>query len=513
MKRHLANALVLLTTLVAGMAACSAQAGRIEVKFPTPTIDWAGCGPELECASVEVPLDWADRGGPTVELAVIRHVASRPNSRIGSLFINPGGPGESGVNDVAENGEFLDTLTMGRFDVVGWDIRGSGDSAAVQCFPSDLERAALWSNQPIPITRPDEQRYLVKTIEFARSCGEQNDGLLAHISTADTVRDLDYLRRLVGDRGLTFRGVSGGTLIGQTYANMFPKRVRAMVLDGLIDPIAFTAGTASGLASGLADTDEVFGRFLALCQRAGPALCELAGHGHVRSRVKLLLRRLREHPIPAPDAPIAGALTYAETLSAIEAGYLANPRLWPQLASMLEEAAAGDGSGLKAVAEAVASQEFHKAFEPTQALICADSPSRQDAVEWPRVVDRLRHVSQIGGPFLGWLVGAPCASWTMSSQAPYRGPWGAVTRNPILLIGTRFDPNTPFANARRAEGRLGHAILLTHDGYGHTSDTDPSECVFTAVRSYLVKLTVPARGTECSPDRIPFDPAFGEPLP
>lgn len=196
----------------------------------------------MECTSVPVPLDWDAPNGPRIALSVIRRLASRPDQRIGSLFVNPGGPGDSGVGYVAERGLALDALTQGRFDIVGWDIRGgAGGSAPVTCFADAGERAAFWEGLPVPTTRAEERRYLAKTIELAQRCGERNGELLAHISTADTARDLDHLRRLVGDRRLTYFGESYGTLIGQTYANLFPHRVRAMALDGVVHPVAVAA--------------------------------------------------------------------------------------------------------------------------------------------------------------------------------------------------------------------------------------------------------------------------------
>jgi pimeloyl-ACP methyl ester carboxylesterase len=172
----------------------------------------------------------------------------------------------------------------------------------------------------------------------------------------------------VGDRRLSFLGESTGTLIGQTYASLFPRRVRAMVLDGVEDPVRFTAGTAAALAQSFTDTDRTFEQFLALCQEAGPA--------------------------------------------------------------------------------------------------------RQHARAWPYVVHRLQAISRIGAAPQGWAVGAPCASWPARPTDRHTGPWTASTRNPVLLVGTRFDPNTPLVNARIAERRLGNAVLLTHDGYGHLSSAD-----------------------------------------
>lgn len=477
------------------------------VKAP---IKWTVCGSRLRCARVEVPLDWEHPDGRNLQLALIRHLASRPGKRIGSLFLNPGGPGDSGVDAVAARGEALDALTEGRFDIVGWDVRGSARSAPVHCFSSPSERAAFWRGLPVPTSRLAERRYLAKTEALATRCGTQNGDLLAHISTADTVRDLDYLRLLVGDQKLNFLGESTGTLLGQTYANMFPRRVRAIVLDGLIDPVAYTNGTASALSSGLRDVDRLFSKFLALCQAAGSDRCPLAGQGtSVARRVHGVLRSLRRGPIAAST----GELTYGEVLAALKFAVLPDPAIWPSAAALIEAAAEGDAAPLDTIASGYSAEMFHRQLEPNTALLCADSPARQHTRAWPGVVDRLEHASRLGAAPMGWAIGAPCASWPRRSAHRYTGPWNATTPNPILLIGTRFDPNTPLANARLAENRLGNASLLIHDGYGHLSTADPSECVEKAKGTYFVHLITPPNRTVCPADRLPFDPSFGQPIP
>jgi pimeloyl-ACP methyl ester carboxylesterase len=505
---------VVMALVVPGAAEAGSGRGSAAAGAGAPRITWAACGPQLECATVPVPLDWAHPGGPAIALAVARHLASHPGQRIGSLFVNPGGPGGSGVAMVADRGQALDAMTGGRFDIVGWDLRGgAGASAPVRCFADAGERASFWQDLPMPTTRQDERRYLAKTIALARRCGEQNGELLAHISTADTARDLDHLRRLVGDRRLSYFGESFGTLIGQTYANLFPHRVRAMALDGLIDPVASAAGTEAVAASGLADTDLVFRRFLRLCQAAGPDRCALAGHGPVAPRVNRLLAQLRHAPIPAPSADPPGELTYGEALTALKLAGLPDPSLWPVAAAALEAAIQGDASVAETIARGATTDQVRMLFqEQGAALVCADSPARHPASAWLRVVDRLEDVSRIGGPIEGWHL-APCASWPASSANRYTGPWNATTRNPILVIGTRFDPNTPLRNARLAARRLGNAVLLTHDGYGHLSQRDPSTCVIQATGTYLINLTTPPPGTVCPSDRLPFDPDFGQLVP
>lgn len=329
-----------------------------------------------------------------------------------------------------------------------------------------------------------------------------------HISTFDTVRDLDTLRQLVGDATLTYLGFSYGTFLGQTYANVFPDRVRAMVLDGVVDPVAFTRSAEARVANTVRDTDMVFRQFQSLCQRAGPGRCALAGQGPVAGRIHRLFARARRGPIPAPSAKPPRPLTYGELLTAIFARPLGVPARWQRLADGLAEAGAGDGSRLAGWARTFPRREI----EPASAIGCADSPARHDVARWPSVISRLDGVSRIYGRLLGWWLWAPCASWPASSTERYTGPWSAATPNPILVIGTRFDPDTPFANARRAVRRLGNAILLTHLGYGHTSGSDPSACVDRAVTGYLVDLSTPPRGTVCHADRLPFDPDFGKPV-
>ena len=397
--------------------------------------------------------------------------------------------------------------------MVSWDPRGTGESTHVRCFANDRAQARFWGRDwSIPTTASASRSYAAKTVAFVKRCVAISGRLLAHVSTADTVRDLDYLRRLVGDHKLTYLGYSYGTVIGQTYANMFPRRVRAMVLDGVVDPVAFTTSVQASIASNIADTDRVFAKFLSLCQRAGRARCALAGHGPVPVRVRRLLARLRRGPIPAPSAGTPRRLNYGDLLIYVFAN-LGRPASWPQIAIGLEQAARGNGSAIETDFQQVR-PAYESALVSAVALQCADKPPpRRGPQSWPTVIGRLTRISRFSGPVNGWWLWAPCASWPVVSASRYTGPWNAATRTPVLVIGTRYDPQTSFANARRAARRLGNAVLLTHDGYGHTSGVDPSACVEHAISAYLVNLVTPPKGTVCRSDRRPFDPHFGQPLP
>jgi pimeloyl-ACP methyl ester carboxylesterase len=282
-----------------------------------------------------------------------------------------------------------------------------------------------------------------------------------------------------------------------------------MTLDGVEDPVSYTADLATLLANTLTATDQVFHEFLRLCEQVGPARCALAGHGPVDKRVEEMLRQMRHHPVPAPSATPPGELTYGETLTLLKLAVLPTPTIWPDAAGMLDATAQGDASTAETIAIGSEAEPFHRTFEQSTALLCADSPARQNARQWPQVVHRLEAVSRIGGPVMGWLHAA-CAAWPTRSADRYTGPWNASTPNPILLIGTRFDPTTPLANARLAERRLRNAVLLIHDGYGHLSPSDPSACVNQALGRYFTDLSTPPRGTICPSDHVPFDPDFGQ---
>ena len=437
---------------------------------------------------------------------------ARPNERIGSLFVNFGGPGVPGVPAVLAGGEGLDQLGGGRFDVVGWDPRGTGGSTHVRCFENVESMSQFWGqNWTIPSTPKSERLYVPKTIAYVQLCAARSGSLLEHISTADTVRDLDYLRQLVGDPQLTYRGLSYGTFLGQTYANMFPNKVRAMILDANIDPVSFTTSVEAQMFNSGADTDLVFEQFLSLCQQAGSANCKLAGNGDVASRVRTLLARLRRGPIPAPRGPAPYELRYGDVETGIWS-LLGSPAQWPKLADQLNQAANGDGSDL-AIAFREGRDVLQAVFVPAVALQCADKPlvPLGTVLTFPRVMQHLTKTNFLG-TVEGWWLWAPCASWQARSAERYTGPWNVTTANPILVIGNRYDPRTKYANSVLASRQLGNAVLLTLQGYGHTSDADPSSCIDEAVAKYLVTKTTPPVGTVCQPDHAPFDPDFDKAL-
>ena len=343
------SAVVVLGLIAVSVTSSPALASTARPGSETSGIAWGSCDPPgaaLQCARVAVPLDWDHPNGKQIELSVIRHLASQPNKRIGSLFMDPGGPGLSGVEFVRDNGPDLDEVAGGRFDVVGWDPRGTNRSSLVQCFTSDQAAQQFWAGVSIPTTRDESQAYQRKTVELAQRCGQVSGDLLAHISTADTARDLDELRRLVGDDKLTYVGLSYGTMIGQIYVNLFPDRVRAMVLDGLVDAVEYTTSAETRVANQSSAFDAVLAKFVELCQNAGPGRCALAGHGNesVAQRVAQVFAKARETPIPAPRSVPPGALDYSDLLVA-SFNPLRLPGTWPKFAEDLRRRRQCDGVG------------------------------------------------------------------------------------------------------------------------------------------------------------------------
>ena len=465
-----AAAAVALCLVAVSLGSSGAAASNVRAGGGGTGIVWKACDPpgtkghHLECARVAVPLDWDRPNGKKISLAVIRYLASRPQQRIGSMFVNPGGPGQSGVELVLGGGADFDVWGGGRFDVVSWDPRGTNDSTPVECFTSPAAQAQFWKGVSIPSTQAESAAYRRKTVELARRCGEVSGELLSHITTADTARDLEALRILVGDPALTYVGLSYGSMIGQTYANLFPGRVRAMMLDGIVDPVDTTTSMEANISNAVSAADEVFEQFIALCQNAAPGKCALAGHGEpVAQRVAKLFATARRAPIPAPHAKPPGELSYGDLLVSTF-NPLRLPLDWPKFAKDLDDAAEGDASALETGARAMQTPEAMPASTTSSAISCGDGPARIPSTSWPRAVAQFTEAGKLWGPVLAWWLWAPCAApWPANATDRYAGPWNAKTKTPILLVGARVRPRHPVPQrpGRRAAARQRRAA---HDG-------------------------------------------------
>ena len=467
-------------------------------------IAWTPCDPGLECAKVPVPMDWMNPSGEKIQLAVIRHKASKPDQRIGSIFFNPGGPGDTGVGAVKGAADDLDAWGNGRFDIVSWDPRGTYGSSPIRCFTDDASEAAFWKDAKVPYTPEASVAYQQRVLDLAKRCGEVMGPLLSHVSTADTARDIDALRAGLGEDKITYAGLSYGTVLGQTYLNMFPQHVRAMMLDSVVDGVPYTK-SAEDRQRDRNSTDEVYDQFAKLCDEAGPTTCKLAGHpGQTTAqRVDQLLEKLRNGTIPAPHANPPGELDYGDALYSF--GALKDPNSWPDWAEKLNAAADGDGSALETDGRLSRTPNAFAEATKSSAISCLDGPAGLPVSAWPTFLPELVQHSRWRGAISAWWLWAPCAAnWPAQGNDRYAGPWNAKTDVPVLLINARYDPNTGYQGAVNVSKQLSNAVLLTLDGYGHVTSHDPSACIEKARVAYIVDLVVPPAGTVCAADHRPF---------
>ncbi|WP_338677399.1 alpha/beta hydrolase [Streptomyces sp. SCSIO 30461] len=474
-------------------------------------LDWQPCvqASPYNCATATVPLDYAEPGGRAIELAVVKRKATGPGRRIGTLFFNPGGPGGPGTIQMPQLYDAFPREVRERFDIVSWDPRGIGSSTAVNCFASPADATAWAARKPagFPVGEQERRTWITAYQDLARRCHERDPELLRHVSTADTARDLDRLRQAVGERQLSYLGISYGTYLGATYAGLFPGNIRAMVLDSNVDPRAWTGDTdddsprtTTFLRMGSdRSAAAVLDRFLTLCGSTDSAHCAFSAGSPRATREKFdrLTRRLREHPV--------GGWTYGRTAGdTINSLYAVHPG-WADLAGRLQELWLGRAPqpAAQPPAQPVREPEPYLGDEQAAAVLCSDSPNPRDTGAYHALEEAGAHLTGDAGRYWTWAA-EPCASWPAVAADRYRGPWDKPTAHPVLVIGTTDDPSTPYWGAQAMAATLADARLLTHDGYGHTALVNPSSCVKAHVSRYLIGGGLPPKGTRCRQDGTPF---------
>jgi pimeloyl-ACP methyl ester carboxylesterase len=471
---------------------------------PVPRLRWAPCGDGLECATARVPLDYDRPSGATITLALIRLPASDPARRIGSIFVNPGGPGKSGVDAVRQAGRSLFSAEVrARFDLVGLDPRGIGASTPLRCFDTLDQALGVLPPFRFPVTAAEERLWVQADRTFARACAGHGGPVLDHMATADVARDLDLLRQAVGDRQLTYVGLSYGAYLGATYANLFPARVRALVLDGVPDPVAWATGRGDqaatqplfnriGSAEGASAT---LGEFFRLCDQAGSA-CAFS-RGDPRDRYQALARRLLANPVQTPDGPVGYADLVYTTQRALE-----DPALWPNLAERLQQLDSLANPSAAATQVGVGQPDYPNLLEGLPGVACSDSDNPNQVGAWRRAADAADHTAPYFGRYWTWF-SSICQPWPGRDADRYTGPWTAQTANAVLVVGNRFDPATPYRGAVTLARLLPRSRLLTLGGWGHTSE-GKSSCIDAHTARYLLTTRTPQPSTVCPPDIVPF---------
>ncbi|KQY46441.1 alpha/beta hydrolase [Cellulomonas sp. Root137] len=519
------------------------EAARVD-RVPAPDPQWFDCstafGPRTQCGTVQLPLDYDQPRKASTEVALLRVPATDPARKIGTLFVNPGGPGGSGVAIAAQASLFLSPAVLERFDVVGFDPRGTNYSSNVQCFRNLGEQANALGpllTTPFPVGDAETGAYIASAKAFGVACSTTGTPLSGSMSTAEVARDMDVLRRTVGDQRLTYLGFSYGTYLGNVYANLFPDRVRAVVIDGVLDPLAWTGTRATAsvpqtqrLRSG-EGASKAFHEVLARCAAAGPEFCSVAGIGDPETVYAGIVASLKEEPLTITDetGEVVFVLTYA-TLISFMLGDLYAPEGYSYvdqdltlIHSLLHPGAGDPGAARAALVakfQALAapvqrSDAFGLGFpydnspEAFQSVLCTDGLNPARAEKWVEASARADAVAAGFGPMWTW-ASAPCASstWTVRDEDAYAGPFTRRTAAPVLVVGNYWDPATNYDGAVTASSLLPNSRLLSSDSWGHTA-YGTSACVTDAVDTYLLRGRTPAAGTVCTGDVQPFTVPLG----
>ncbi|HEY8840576.1 MAG TPA: alpha/beta hydrolase [Candidatus Dormibacteraeota bacterium] len=487
--------IALLIAAILTVSACSSSA-PIATPTPIPTpvagkIAWTSCGGGFQCGTVQVPLDYSHPTSGTIDIALNRKPATIPAQRIGSLLINPGGPGASGIDWIAASAPAFAILNR-KFDLVGFDPRGIGRSAPVRCLdgPSMDTFVAL---DGVLDDSQEKAAAIQADKDFAAGCGQLSGRVLPFVDTASAARDMDVMRAALGDDTLTYLGFSYGTYLGEWYAHLFPTHIRAIVLDAVLDP-SLSADDLN--ISQAASFDQNLKAFLADCNahKAVAPKCAFAQSGDPASKLNAMMQRFDVTPLAVGNRALTRAL--AQTAVAQE---LYDQSTWPDLALGLTQADQGHGSVLMGFADSYlkrhADGTYDNEIEANYAVNCLDHPALTDISAYDKLGPAYARASSFFGPSFQYS-NLPCTYWP-ATPTGHAGPLTADGAPPILMVGGTNDPATPYAWAVAAHKQLAGSILVTRNGNGHGS-YGVSICATIAEINYLLNLQLPAEGTVCS---------------
>ena len=502
-RRRRALALVVAALLVTPLLTAAAVADPAATTADDPPVqdlDWSPCEEVFECATLTVPLDHDEPDGDTLDLALVRRPARDADARVGALLTNPGGPGGSGVDFVVGAGAddgFLAPLNE-RFDLVSWDPRGTKGSSPIDCvLDEQIEPFGAFPDLD------DRDRLVDVARDYAEACvagvGEE---LLASVSTLDTVRDMELLRAALGEEHLTYLGFSYGTFLGATYASLYPDRVRAFVLDGAVDPDAYVNDPLVSNAEQAVGFETAITRFFDVCAADG---CRFDGD---ERDWRELVEQLDATPLEAepfdagdPPRPVTGEDVLNATLIVM---YVR--QAWPVLDQALAEAAAGDGERIKFLSDVALGIDDDGSVDPGAdafpAITAIDQAYPTDIALQDQMYWTYLQSSPSFGPSTFWAStagGYAAFEWPVEADDRFGGPftYGEEAGPPIVVVGTTFDPATPYRGSIAMTEQLGNATLLTMDGDGHTAYGGNSACIDEAVAAFLTDLEAPEEGTIC----------------
>jgi pimeloyl-ACP methyl ester carboxylesterase len=462
------------------------------VPFYTQALDWSSCG-EFQCATLSVPLDYDDPDDQTIELSVLRSPAEDGEVQ-GSLVLNPGGPGASGLNYARAAQTVISDQVRENFDIVGFDPRGVGESAPVECI-DDAQLDEFVNADATPDDSAEVAELQDQITTYTEGCEAESGDLLPHLGTENVARDLDVLRAALGDSALNYLGKSYGTYIGAVYAELFPDHTGRLVLDGAVDPALPAEEYALGQAEGF---EQALNSFITWCVDEN---CALGGdEDEVRQAIIDLLATADTSPLPTnqDDRPLTQALAF---YGLVVPFYWPASSAYPTALDALEQAIVDDdGAGLLELADLYLERNADGSYadnslEAFFAVSCLDHPESTTPEDAEGLAETFSDSAPVFGATLAW-GGLTCAQWpVVSSVTPT--PIAAPGAAPTLVVGTTGDPATPYAWAQALAEQLDSGVLLTHEGTGHTAYRTGNDCVDRAVDGYFISGTLPDEGTTC----------------
>ncbi|HWU45530.1 MAG TPA: alpha/beta hydrolase [Humibacter sp.] len=454
---------------------------------------WNDCAKGMQCTTVKAPLEWASPSVGTVELALIRQPAK--GKKLGSLLVNPGGPGGSGYDFVRDSVDYAtDAKLQSSFDIVGFDPRGVGRSSAVKCYGAQKMDHYLYDITP-GIRGSDAWIAAQKksSTDFGAACKQNTGPLLGQVDTVSAAHDLDLMRAVLGDKKLDYLGYSYGTYLGATYAGLYPKKVGRMVLDGALDPAATNFDVTEVQSKGF---ESALRAYLADCLKNGQN-CPFTGTvADGMTTIKALLASVEQSPIRNSDGRELGANTLVTAI--IYPLYDANS--WKYLSDMFAQVMQGDASYAFQLADGYNDRSANGTYksnstEAFTAINCLDYRYDDNPAVMRHQAAELTAAAPVIGPYMAY-GDIGCATWPYTSTAT-RAPIHASGAAPIVVVGTTNDPATPYVWAKNLASELDSGHLVTYHGQGHTAYNKSNACVNNAVDAYLVSGTVPTTDPMC----------------
>lgn len=442
-------------------------------------LDWSDCNDGFECATFNVPIDYANPADGALQISVIRVLAT--GTAMGSLVLNPGGPGGSGI-EYATYAEYVVSETLREnFDIVGFDPRGVGKSTPVECLDdAQTEQYIALDGSPDNQTEVDEAEAMSKL--FAQTCATNAPATFKFLDTVSATRDIDILRALLGDEKLNWLGKSYGTFLGATYADLFPDRVGRMLLDGAIDPKLNNEQLSYGQALGF---ELALKRFVADCATRDD--CPLSAGGKVGiSEVTELLADLDSNPVTLDDGRL---FTQAMGTLGVVGSLYDKQYGWPDLRTNLSLAFTGDFSGLATSVDFYTGRQMDGSFKDNSndaiaAVNCLDRPDRATTEQTIALASKWKKVAPNFGEYLAWS-NISCSYWQAEATGVPKEISAPGTPT-ILVVGTVNDPATPYAWSQALAAQLSKGALLTLDGDGHTAYYQGSDCIDEVVDNFYL---------------------------